>query len=100
MKKILVLIIAVAIMCLSLVGCKNEPHWSYQACIDELVTDEKSTYTVKEIEHQEVAIGDEEIYCFDIIITTEGESIRYCCFAVVLGGEVSYVDCDEWEYWE
>ena len=98
MKKLVLIVIV--IMCLSLVGCKNKPHWSYQACIDELVTDEKSTYTVKEIEHNEVARGDEEIYCFDITVTREGESIRYCCFTVVSDGEVLYTDCDEWEYWE
>ena len=108
MKKLVLIVIA--IMCLSLVGCNNkEPHWSYQACIDELipngVLNYSYTYTVKEIKHNEIAKGDDEIHCFDITITKGagnmwGEPIRYCCFAVVSDGEVVYVDCDEWEYWE
>ena len=101
-KLILFLCLAVAMF----IGCSSskEPHWSYQACIDELIPngDLNYSYTVKEIEHNEIAIGDDEIYCFDITITKGdgngwGETVRYCCFTVVSDGEVVSVDCDRWE---
>jgi hypothetical protein len=88
-------------------GCKQEiePHWSYKDCLIDISKQIHSTvfdYTVKEIEHDETAKGDDEIHCFDITITKSagymlGESKRYCCFAVVSDGEVMYVDCDLWE---
>ena len=104
MKKLLCLLVLTLTL---LTGCNKEPHWSYQACIDELIPNgvltSSYTYTVKEIEHHEIAKGDDEIYCFDITITKGagnmwGEPVRYCCFAVVSDGEVVYVDCDRWEH--
>lgn len=105
MKKVIIFL-CLALTILSGCSCKNkEPHWSYQACIDELIPNGvlsySYTYTVKEIEHHEIANGDDEIHCFDITITKGagnmwGEPKRYCCFAVVSGGEVVYVDCDLW----
>lgn len=105
MKK-LILFLCLALAMLAGCSSNKEPHWSYQACIDELipngVLNYSYTYTVKEIEHNEIAEGDDEIHCFDITITKgagnrQGETVRYYCFAVVSDGEVVYVDCDKWE---
>ena len=104
MKKLLAILLCGVVL---FSGCKkDEPHWSYQACIDELIPNgvltSSYTYTVKQIEHHEIPKGDDEIYCFDITITkgagnSWGKPVRYCCFAVVSDGEVVYVDCDRWE---
>ena len=89
-----------------LTGCNSkEPHWSYKDCLIDIAMQIHSTvfdYTVKEIEHDEIAKGDDEIHCFDITIIKSGdnmldEPVRYCCFAVVSDGKVVYVDCDRWE---
>lgn len=106
-KQIKKLLIAMIALCLSIIlfACnekENEPHWSYKACINELIPDGvlnySYTYTVKEIKHNEIAKGDDEIHCFDITITkSAGKEVRYCCFAVVSDGDVVYVDCDKWE---
>ena len=96
MKKIILIF---AMMVLVLSGCKKEvPHWSYQVCLEELTKDiAEYTYTVEEIEHNEEVRGDDEVYCFDISITYNGITERYCCFAVLDDKEVLYVDCDLWE---
>lgn len=99
MKKKLISVLAGVLM---LAGCgeKEEPtvHWSHTACVDAIVAEqglEDYTYTVKQIEHDEDH-GDDEVYCFDITITTSETSYRYCCFAAVDDGEVIFVDCDTW----
>lgn len=96
MKKIGILIFVV--MCF-FVGCKQNNL--YNQVIEELITDgiittTDYTYTIKEIEHNEVPKGDDEIYCFDISITQENVTKRYCCFVIVSDGEIMYVDCDLW----
>lgn len=99
MKKIII------VLCLALtilVGCSSkEPHWSHKVCVEELVSngwaDYAYSYTVKEIEHDEVVIGNDEVHCFDITITSGTMSTRWCCFVVLSAGEVVYTDCDRWE---
>ncbi len=94
MKK---LIVALCLALTILTGCnKNDPHWSYQACLREIVKTEQTElkrYSIKELKHKEIFYGDDEVYCFDI--TVNGN--RFCCFAVVSDGEVIYVDCNKWE---
>ena len=86
-------------MCLTLASCSNTAHWSHKACVDEIVKAQGLTaysYTVKEIPHEETVVGDDEVRCFDITVTSGDWSQRYCCFAVIDDNEVLYVDCDRW----
>ena len=90
-------IIGVVLMSIAIMGIlmtKQEPHWSYEACLKEIMV-EGAEYEVKEIAHTEVAKGNDEIYCFEITITYEDVSTKYICFSVVSGDEVIYVDCDK-----
>ena len=100
MKKICIMLILMIVVMLS--GCKEvKPHWSYKACVEEIVTENEIEapyeYVVKEIRHNEYQYPYEEIHCFDITFIFEDASVRYCCFAVIVDGEVFYVDCDLWE---
>lgn len=38
---------------------------------------------------------DDEIRCFDITVFAD-VNYRYCCFTVVDGFELQYIDCDAW----
>lgn len=92
----------IAILCLALTiltGC-NKAHWSYEKCVKDIVERHNLLtydYTVKQINHNEKTSGNDEVYCFDITITSGDFKQRYCCFAVVSDAEVIYVDCDKWE---
>ena len=96
MKKLALIL---ASLCM-LAGCgKNEAHWSHKACVEDIVNCRNLvaySYEVEELDH-EYKRGDDEVYCFDITITAGDWSQRYCCYAVVDGDEVMYVDCDKWE---
>ena len=99
-------IIGLMAACLMLAGCgnneevKSEPllHWSHKACVEEIASELDLldyTYTVKQIEY-DAGIADDEVYCFDITVTSNDKAYRYYCFAILDGDEVMYVDCDEW----
>lgn len=97
MKKLLCgLVLTLAL----LTGCNKGPHESYKVCVDWIVNDlglETYTYTVEQIQHDEVEMKNEKIYCFDITIYSGDEEYRYCCFALFNREELLYVDCDRWE---
>lgn len=94
MKK---LVLAICMIFVLLSGCKQEPHWSYKACLEAITRNLPAySYTVKEIEHNEHNEKYDEVHCFDITITYGDRSKRYCCFAVIIDGKVSFVDCDLW----
>lgn len=99
MKKLFLMLVMTVVLILS--GCRGtDPHWSYKACLMDIadqIEQIEFDYTVEEIEHNEDVRGDDEIHCFDISITYNGITERYCCFAVLDDGEVLYVDCDIWE---
>lgn len=97
MKKLLLIVLASLTL---LAGCKKKPHWSYESCVERIVYVNgfiTYDYTVKQIDHSEKSVGDDEVYCFDITVTSGKTVIRYCCFTIVSDNEVIYVDCDKWE---
>lgn len=97
MKRIL-LVLLCSLCCFCSCG-KQEVHWSHKACVETIVKRHSLStysYSVKEIEHDEVASGNDEVYCFDITIKSGDFERRYCCFAVVSDGNVIYTDCDVW----
>lgn len=100
MKKICLMLILMVVVMLS--GCKEvKPHWSYKACVEEIVQEQGYVapyeYVVKEIYNLEKPYPQDEVHCFDITFIFEDASVRYCCFAVIVDGEVWCVDCDLWE---
>ena len=98
MKKHLLILMPI----LLLVGCKNskseqEPlHWSHEACVEYIVNERGLSdydYSAKEVSYEKR--GDDEIRCFDITVFAD-VNYRYCCFTVVDGFELQYIDCDTW----
>lgn len=100
--------IVASVVCMAMfAGCGSEkdkvesaPHWSHKACVEEIVSEldlREYTYMAKQIETSESVSGDDEVYCFDIIVSDGAGEYRYYCYAVVDGDEVMYVDCDEWK---
>ena len=84
-------------------GCSaiEKPHWSHEACVAEIVRQqgfEEYTYSVTQVAYDGETDGNDEIYCFNIIVTEKGgRSVVYRCFAVVDNDEVMFVDCDLFE---
>lgn len=113
MKKIIIILMQLILITLTAIcGCSETnhytytyttgitgPHWSYNACLADISEQvkQKFRYTVTEIDHTEYYPEYDEIHCFDITIMYDGISKRYCCFAAIINGTVSFTDCDLWK---
>lgn len=76
-------------------SCKDEPHWSHKACVEEIAERLHLTdyvYTVKEVD-DDYEHGDGKVYCFEITVRAKTRVWEYYCCAVVNDGEVVFVDC-------